>query len=116
MKTHQVETIGEEDIVDISQVHAVSPSTPRSYKISVKVNSIPFTMELDTGSSVTLVSETTWVEKLNQPPLQPCTLSLQSYPNNKLIVLGQCQVHANVFGKEAHLPLIVVKGSGPPLF
>ena len=70
-------------------------------------------MELDTGASVTLVSETTWVDKLDKPPLQPCNLSLQSHPNNSLKVLGQCQVHVNVCGKEAHLPLIVVEGSGP---
>ena len=120
MRTHQVEASGEqeddEDIADIARVHAVSPAIPRSYNISLKINSIPITMELDTGASVTLVSKTTWGDELNRPPLQPCTLSLKSYPNRSLKVLGQCQVHVKVHGKEAKLPLVVVEGSGPSLF
>ena len=107
---------GAEDIADIMRVHAVSPSAPRSYKVSLEINKIPITMELDTGASVSLVSEATWADKLNKPQLQPCTLSLQSYPNRSLKVLGQCQVVVNVYGKEANLPFIVVEGSGTALF
>ena len=58
----------------------------------------------------------TWADKLNKPQLQPCSLSLQSYPNRTLKVLGQCKVEISVHGKEAKLPLIVVEGSGTPLF
>ena len=94
----------------------MSPSTPKSYKVSLEVNKIPITMELDTGASVSLVSEATWADKLNKPKLQPCSLSLQSYPNRSLKVLGQCHVEVCVHGKTAQLPLIVVEGSGTPLF
>ncbi len=73
-------------------------------------------MELDTGASVSLISETTWAQKLNKPQLQPCTLSLQSYPNRSLQVLGQCEVVVKVYWKEASLPLIVVEGSSTALF
>ena len=73
-------------------------------------------MELDTGASVSLVIEATWADKLNRPQLQPCTLSLQSYPSRSLKVLEQLQVEVSVHGKEANLPLIVVEGSGTPLF
>ena len=82
----------------------------------MEINKISITMELDTGASVSLVSEATWADKLNKPNLQPCTLSLQSYPNKSLKVLGQCQVGISVYGREANLPLIVVEGSGLPLF
>ena len=112
LRTHQVEASGENgeseqqleeagDIADIMRVHAVSPSAPRSYKVSLEINKIPITMEVD---------------KLKKPQLLPCTLSLQSYPNRSLKVLGQCQVVVNVYGKEANLPFIVVEGSGTPLF
>ena len=98
------------------RIHAVSSSAPRSYKVSMKINKIPITIELDTGASVSLVSEATWADKLNKPNIQPCTLSLQSYSNRSLKVLGQCQVGVSVYRREANLPLIVVEGSGPPLF
>lgn len=76
-RTHQVEAAGEEkegdeDIANIATVHTVSQSTPRSYKVSVKINDIPLTMELDTGSTVTLVSETTWVREIKPA----CTTTL----------------------------------------
>lgn len=84
------------------------PQFLESYKVSLEINKIPITMELDTGASVSLVSEATWADKLNRPQLQPCTLSLQSYPYRSLKVLGQLQVEVSVHGKEANLPLIVV--------
>ena len=49
----------ETDIADIVRVHAVSPSAPRSCKVSLEINKIPITTELDTGASVSLVSEAT---------------------------------------------------------
>jgi len=49
-----------------------------------KINSVPVTVELDTGAGVTLVSETTWAEKLNKPDLQDCSVALHSYPNRSL--------------------------------
>lgn len=65
---------------------------------------------------LSLVSEATWADKLNKPQLQPCALSLQSYPNRNLKVVGQCQVKVKVCGNQVNLPLIVVEGSGTPLF
>lgn len=111
MRTHKVEVSEEQedekDIADITRVHAVSPSIPRSYKVSLK---IPITMKLDTGASVALVSEATWSDKLNKPPVQPCTLSLQSYPKS----WGSVRCMLVFMEKEAYLPLVVVEGSGPP--
>ena len=83
LRNHQVEVSrengeqlkGAEDIADIMRVHAVSPSAPRSYKVSLEINKIPITMELDMGASVSLVSEATWADKLNKPQL-PTTLYL----------------------------------------
>ena len=37
--------------VDIVRVHAVSASTPKSYKVSLYVNKIPITIKQDTGAS-----------------------------------------------------------------
>ena len=101
LRAHQVWVSGDDgeseqqleadDIADIMRIHAVSPSAPLSYRVSMEINKIPITVELDTGVSVSLVSEATWADKLNKPSLQPCTLSLQSYPNRSLKVLGQCQ-------------------------
>ena len=65
--------------------------------------------------SVSLIREATWADKLNKPQLQLCKLSLHSYPNRSLEVLGQYLVEVSVYRKEANLPLIVVEGWGTPL-
>ena len=106
----------EESPADIVHVHSVSESVPESFKISVEVNGIPITMELDTGAAVSLVSEATWSEQLHRPKLEPCTLKLQSYPDRSLEILGSCSVQVHVNGTAETLPLVVVAGKGLSLF
>ena len=106
----------EESPADIVHVHSVSESVPESFKISVEVNGIPITMELDTGAAVSLVSEATWSEQLHRPKLEPCTLKLQSYPDQSLEILGSCSVQVHVNGTAETLPLVVVAGKGLSLF
>ena len=71
----------EEPPADIVLVHSVSQSVPESFKVPVEINGTPVTMKLDTGATVSLVSEATWSEQLHRPKLEPCTLKLQSYPD-----------------------------------
>ena len=78
----------------------------------MEVNKQPIKMELDTGAIVSLVSEVTWGQQLQKPALEPCPFVLKGYPNNKLDILGMCQVHVTVGGVTKQLPLVVCKGNG----
>ena len=49
----------------------------------------PVSMELDTGSAVTLVSENTYKSKLPEIPLQISAVKLRTSSNGSLEVLGQ---------------------------
>jgi len=100
------------EIADILHVHTTSPHIPRSNKVLTTINSIPVTLELDTGAGVTIVSETTWPEKLNKPDLQDCSMALHSYPNRSLNVMGSCSVEVSINRQIKYLPLVVVKGDG----
>ena len=62
-------------------------------------------MELDTGAGVTIVNETTWAEKLNKSDLQECSITLHSYPNRSLNVMGSCSVEISINGQTKQLPL-----------
>jgi len=97
---------------DIVHVDTASPHIPKSYNVLTMINNIPVTMELDTGAGVTIISEKTWAEKLNKPELQDCELTLQSYPNRSLTVLGSCKVVVSIHGQTRQLPLVVVEGDG----
>ena len=100
------------EVVDIVHVHTVSPDIPRSYNVVTQINDIPIIMELDTGAGVSIVSEQTWLDKLKQPKLQPCSLRLQSYPSKPLDVLGVCTVKVTIKDNTVSLPLVVIKGDG----
>ena len=56
-----------------------------------------------------LVSETTWRQQLHEPILKPCLLVLKGYPNNKLDILGMCEVHVTAEGVTKQLPLVICK-------
>ena len=65
-------------------------------------------MELDTGASVSLVSERVWREKLKAMQLEPPSLRLSTYTGEPLKLMYENQ--------SASLPILVASGDGPSLF
>ena len=75
-------------------------------------------MEVDTGASLSLISEKTylsvWIDN-DRPPLQPTNTCLQTYTGERISVLGSIQVEVSHNNQTKQLPLLVVKGQGPNL-
>ena len=85
---------------------------------TVLVNKAELCMEVDTGASLSLISETTHSElqKLTQlPALSPSTIKLRTYSGEELEVLGQMTVTVGYQTQLHRLSLVVVRGSGPSL-
>ena len=75
-------------------------------------------MEVDTGASLSLISETTYKklwESDTLPELQQTTVKLRTYTGEEMRVLGCINVRVQSKEQEAQLPLLVVKGRGPSL-
>ena len=106
---HQI-TSGE--VADIVHIHTISESLPKSYIANMKVNGVPLEMEIDTRAAVSIVSEATWVEKLNKHTLKPCPLVLKGYPDNELHIMGCCDIQVQTGETIKQLELIVCKGNG----
>ena len=51
-------------------------------------------------------------KKLNKPTLRPCPLILKGYPDNKLNLMGCCDVEVKAGETIKQLELIVCKGNG----
>ena len=102
-------------VADIVHIHAVSQELPKSYKTNLTVNGIPLQMEIDTGAAVSIISESTWENKLKQPTLKPCPLVLKGYPDNHLHIKGCCEVQVQVGETIKQLELIVCEGNGVSL-
>ena len=85
-------------------------------KLDIKLNGAPVCMELDTGASVSLVSERVWREKLKAVQLEPPSLRLRTYTGEPLKLLGQAHVQVAYENQSASLPILVASGDGPSLF
>ena len=109
------ETSDEEILAVFSTATSKSASEPMS--VIVQVNQRELTMEVDTGASVSLISEATYKQlwQDNCPKLNRTTVKLRTYSGEMLVVLGSITVDINYRSQEAQLPLLVVAGNGPSL-
>ena len=77
----------------------------------------PPLMKVDTGVSVSIISEYTY-NKLwthNMPPLQETTLKLRTYTGETLQIHWVITVDVTYNDQTDTLPLLVVEGTGPSL-
>ena len=85
-------------------------------QIPVKVEDKSMTMELDTGAAVSIISETTRKEMFPSLKLYMVKITLKTYTDETMQVMGQLNVHVQYGSQSAPLVLIVVAGDGPSLF
>jgi len=96
-------------------LHVGSSNRTPPYMVTVEADGVGLQMEVDTGSSVSLVSQSTFRKLWPERKLSECKYRLRSYAEEPIKVLGCTEVELKYKGQEARLPLIVVEGSGPTL-
>ena len=85
-------------------------------KVPVSVGGVQVSMELDTGASVSIVSEDLYKQYWPGRSLDSSTIKLQTYSKQLLVIVGSFNVPVEYGSQKATLPLVVVKGNGPMLF
>ncbi|MEE4247260.1 MAG: RNase H-like domain-containing protein, partial [Kangiellaceae bacterium] len=116
----QVVTTGEE--ADEESCHSLYHLQSQTAKvpplvIPLLLNETPVMMELDTGASVSLISQQTH-RKLSAvlPELQESSMHLKGYGGQPVEVLGEMSVSVKLQGGDSkQLPLVVVAGTGSSL-
>ena len=103
------------DSEDSNDLYSITSAKPRPYRVDIKVNGKPTQMEIDTGASLSLVSEHTFRECWPELGLVSSAVTLHSYSGEAIPVLGTVDVVVRHNDQEATLPLLVVKGEGPSL-
>ena len=73
-------------------------------------------MELDTGASVSIMSEEAWRRRFPKVPLEDSQIKLKTYTIEALEIIGQALVEATYQVQTSKLPLQILKGNGPDLF
>ena len=80
----------EEDV--LLNIKTVQTTRKGQILVGLHVDDCPLTMELDTGASVSVVSQKTWHDLFSDRALDPCTKHLLTYSGEPLPVLGQSTV------------------------
>ena len=73
-------------------------------------------MEVDTGASVSIMSEGQYKQLWPGRSLRVSAIRLETYSKQSLVVLGSLEVQVAYESQVETLPLVVVKGEGPTLF
>ena len=102
---------------DEFKLFQISQEEPEpSIMIPVKVNGEDCSMELDTGASVSIMSEEAWKKRFPRAPLEKSAIKLHTYTGEALDIIGQAHVQVAYQDQTANLPLQIIKGKGPSLF
>ena len=102
--------LSEEEVV--LQVGAM-PSCP--YQVQLKLNRMPVTMEVDTGTAVTLVPEKVKQSLFPKAKMDPQSINLRTYTIEHIAVVGKMVVTVRYQGYKRKHKLYVAQGDGPAL-
>ena len=85
--------------------------------MNVEINGLPITMELDTGSAVTLISNELYKRHFAELPLQPTSTVLRGFSGTQIRPEGVLSVRVDHNGQSAQsMRLYVVECQTPALF
>ena len=84
-------------------------------QVDVHINNIPLKMQVDTGATVSVVSEKIYESKLSHFTLRKTDILLKTYSGDLIPLLGQMTLPVTYENQIITLPLIVVKGDRPTL-
>ncbi|XP_055355955.1 uncharacterized protein K02A2.6-like [Paramacrobiotus metropolitanus] len=93
------------------EVLSVDATSGRANHVPVKINAVPVSPVLDTGSGVTIVASETW-RSIGSPKLSPYTNPLKIFTGHTLKVIGTAMVEVAHARTRKTLPVIVVATRG----
>ena len=114
-QAHQIVDNGSDD--EEYNLYRVSSGSSKPLLVTVKLNGVDTEMEVDTGASVSIMSEENFrqFQKNASVTLQPSKAKLFTYTREAIGVLGSTEVTVEHNQQVATLPLIVTMGTGPCL-
>ena len=96
-------------------ISRLDESRSHPFTTEMEINGKTLTTEIDTGASVSIISEQLQKQLFPKASVEPSPLQLQTYTGERLGVIGQIQVTVRHHAQEKQLALHIVSGSGPSL-
>ncbi len=85
--------------MDSKEANHVAEKLKPCPKVEAKINGHPATLEVDTGSVVTLINEDIWRNSIDTPTLRPASLELKSYSHGNVPLLGEFDGSVEINGQ-----------------
>ena len=112
-KPHKpINSVQDDEIDEYQLLNITSPGKATPWNVSVDIEGSTVLMQLDTGASLSLMSESTFRELWPERNLSPSQVRLCSYSGESIPVLGSVDVTVTYKSQCHKVTLIVVKGSG----
>ncbi|XP_062374782.1 uncharacterized protein K02A2.6-like [Sardina pilchardus] len=108
----------EESSFDMFNLHVISQSRAEPIYVALKVNGTDLKMEVDTGASVSVISQHSYHNlwrATEAPALKKTNIRLRTYTGECIPLLGAIDVDIDYEGQKASVSLLVVQGEGPSL-
>ena len=123
MQRHKAHCVQEsdEDIMDdeneqrVHTIHRLGAQKERPLMVEVTVDKKTVPMEIDTGASVSILSESTFRHNWSRRSAPHPRITLRIYTSERIQLLGELDVAVRYDGQVAKLPILVVKENGPNL-
>ncbi len=90
----------------LHQVNQRNESTKTPLIISVNIEEVPHTMELDTGAAVSLISKKTYQSLWSNKTLEKSTTKLKTYSGESIGVCGYLQVKVDYEDQQVYSIII----------
>ena len=120
-RNHKLETAGDSDELEdpVYSLFRTTTGRPRPIEVSVTLSNAETVMEVDTGATLSVMSDETynrlWAPDA-RPPLLPSSAQLSTYTGEKFYALGKIMVNVSYQHQQHQLSLLIVPGMGPSLF
>ena len=119
-RKYKIQNVGNNDLLedkeDELRLFKIGQENPEpSIIIPVKMKWATYSIKLDTGASVSIMSEESWNRNFADL-LEKSQVKLKTYTGETLDVIGQARVNVSYEKQTVKLPIQNVKGNGPSLF
>ena len=101
-------------------MHALSTSENHPLTVKVNINNVNLQMEVDTGATLSIISEKTykrlWPIKRLTPLLKYSDITWKMYAGEQIEVLGSIDINATYLNQKKQLLFLVVSGDDPLIY
>ena len=113
--TRTIHQLEQEDNSEVYTMYNLQGAKVDPIRVVVRIGDQELPMEVDTGASLSIISEETYHSLTKTPALLPTQARLCTYTGEPLPVLDSITVAVHYKHQQRTLPLLVVKGGGPSL-